>query len=124
MRSKTPLVLMELLIMLLVFTLAAGLCLQAFLWADRCSRDSIQEDLAIAAAQNAAELTLHHRGDLAAAAAAHGGICEGDTWTVTLTGCSVTVTRLPSRIPYLGSALVRVGQTELTVAWQEEPPYE
>ena len=37
MKGKTPLTLLELTVMLLVFALAAALCLQAFVWADRSS---------------------------------------------------------------------------------------
>lgn len=120
MRSKTPLVLTELLIMLLVFLLAAGLCLQAFFWADQVSRDSARADLAIAAAQNAAELTRHYAGDLEAAAADHGGTWNGEVWTVTLDNCQVTVTLLPSPNPYLGSAQICAEDAVLTVAWQKE----
>ena len=38
MRSKAPLALMEQMVMVLVFALAAALCLQAFALADRISR--------------------------------------------------------------------------------------
>jgi len=55
MRSKTPLVLMEQLVMVLVFAMAAAICLQGFLFAERLSEKN--EALAAAAllAQNHAE---------------------------------------------------------------------
>ena len=40
MKSKAPLALMEQMVMLLVFALAAALCLQAFVQSDRLSRES------------------------------------------------------------------------------------
>ena len=51
MRSKTPLALMEQVIMVLVFALAAALCLRAFVLSDRISRDCEERDRAIMAAQ-------------------------------------------------------------------------
>lgn len=124
MRHKTPLVLTELLIMLLVFAVAAGLCLQAFMWADQTSRSSAQEDMAIAAAQNGAELTKLYLGDLETAAAERGGTWDGESWRFTVDDCQVTVTLLPTENPYLGTAKVTAGETELTVAWQKEGAYE
>ena len=40
MKSKAPLALMEQIVMLLVFALAAALCLQAFVKSEQTSRDS------------------------------------------------------------------------------------
>lgn len=124
MRSKTPLVLTELIIMLLVFTLAAGLCLRAFLWADETSRRSARADAALTAARNAAELTKHHKGDLATAAAEYGGTYDGESWSFTAGEITVTVTLLPTHDPLLGLARVTAGETALTAAWQEELPHE
>lgn len=56
MRSKAPLILMEQLVMVLVFALAAALCLQAFVFADRTSRTNEARDRAMVEAQNAAEM--------------------------------------------------------------------
>lgn len=55
MRSKAPLVLMEQLVMLLVFALAAALCVQAFALSERTSARNAARDRAILEAQNAAE---------------------------------------------------------------------
>ena len=46
MRSKAPLALMEQMVMVLVFALAAALCLQAFALADRISRQNAERDQA------------------------------------------------------------------------------
>ena len=59
--SKAPLVLMEQMIMLLVFALAAALCLQAFVKSDAASHRSEARDRAVTAAQTAAE-TLRRYG--------------------------------------------------------------
>lgn len=54
-RSKTPLALMEQLVMVLVFALAAALCVQVFVLSDQTSRRSGERDRALLEAQNAAE---------------------------------------------------------------------
>ncbi len=64
MKSKAPLLLMEQMVMLLVFALAAALCLQAFVKSDGLSGDSEDRDRAAARCQNAAEAVRHSRGDL------------------------------------------------------------
>lgn len=122
MKNRTPLMLTELLIMLLVFALAAGLCLRAFLWADSTSARSAALDRALTAAQNGAELTRHYAGDLDTAAREWGGAFDGAVWTFTSNDCQVTVTLLPSQTPYLGTAQVRSGDVELPVSWQKEGP--
>ena len=54
MRSKAPLAMIEQTVMVLVFALAAALCLQVFVWCDRQSRDSAARDQAVLCAQSAA----------------------------------------------------------------------
>lgn len=54
-RSKTPLALMEQLVMVLVFALAAALCVQVFVLSDQTSRRNEERDRALLEAQNAAE---------------------------------------------------------------------
>ena len=55
MRSRASLVLMEQLIMVLVFSLAAALCLRCFAAAERMSQETARRDQAVRIAQNAAE---------------------------------------------------------------------
>ena len=64
MRSKAPLSLMEQMVMLLVFALAAALCLQAFVKSDRISRQSEARDRAVVLCQSVAEVIRHNGGDL------------------------------------------------------------
>ena len=63
MRSKAPLVLMEQMIMLLVFALAAALCLQAFVKSDGISRRNEARDRAVTLAQTVAETIRHCGGE-------------------------------------------------------------
>ena len=63
MKSKAPLLLMEQMVMLLVFALAAALCLQAFVKSDAVSRRSGDRDRAVVLCQSAAE-AIRHTGDV------------------------------------------------------------
>lgn len=62
MKHRASLVLMEQLIMVLIFALAAALCLGLFVKADAISRETARKEEAVVLAQNAAEL-LKHTGD-------------------------------------------------------------
>jgi len=55
MRSKAPLTLMEQVMMVLVFALAAALCVQVFVFSGQTSRRNEARDRAVLEAQNAAE---------------------------------------------------------------------
>ena len=55
MKSKAPLVLMEQLIMVLVFALAAALCLQTFVLSEQISKKTKAGNRATIEAQNVAE---------------------------------------------------------------------
>lgn len=55
MRSKSPLALMEQLVMVLVFALAAALCLQVFAFSDQTSERNETIDRAVMECQNVAE---------------------------------------------------------------------
>ena len=63
MKSKAPLLLMEQMVMLLVFALAAALCLQAFVKSDGLSGNSEARDRAAVLCQTAAETVRHYGGD-------------------------------------------------------------
>ncbi len=62
MRSKAPLILMEQMVMLLVFALAAALCLQAFVKSDSLSSRSEARDKAAVLCQTAAETVRRYGG--------------------------------------------------------------
>lgn len=64
MRSKAPLAMMEQMIMLLVFALAAALCLQAFVKSDQLSKRGEARDRAMVLCQNTAETLRYFGGDL------------------------------------------------------------
>ena len=80
MKSKTPLTLMELLVMLLIFSIAAALCVQIFVTSDRWARENELQDRAILSAQNAAELLKLSGGNLEAASNLLGGTVSDETW--------------------------------------------
>lgn len=126
MKSRASLVLMEQLIMILVFALAAALCLQTFVKADHISRETAMQDQAVILTQNGAETLKACEGDLAAAARLLGGVPSGDRLTVDHREMRLELEITPSEIPGLGRAEVRVVGTEteetlfsLTVSWQE-----
>lgn len=117
MKNKASLILMEQLVMILVFALAAAACLQAFVWADSMSRQIQQKDRAAVLCQNAAE-TVKATGStqLAAAIPAQEGL-------------KLWVQETDSGIPGLGMARIWVTdestQQELfciTTGWQEVLP--
>ena len=124
MRSKAPLALIEQAIMLLVFALAAALCLKAFVWADQQSEHVYAQDAALLQAQNAAETLKACNGDFAQAASLYGGTWDGGVWIISDHEVCIRVTPRESGQKYLGVAVVEVtggGETlvQLPVSWQE-----
>lgn len=134
MKSKAPLALIELAVVLAVFGLAAVLCLRAFLWADAESDGIAARDRAMTEIQSAAEVLKACRGDFEQAAEIYGGSWDGTDWTVcydedwSQTGQAepyrLTATRAEENLAYLGAAEVCVFRGEsclvrLEVAWQE-----
>ena len=63
-RSKAPLALMEQIILILVFALAAAVCLQAFVYSDTLSRQGELRDKAVVRAQEMAEYCKAEKGNL------------------------------------------------------------
>ena len=127
MKSKTPLALMEQLVMVLVFALAAALCVSCFVTADRLSRRNTVRDEAVIAAQNAAETIKGCRGDYEQAAAVlNGTLRHGSLELSGEEGFYIVVTPVDSGDPLLGRANVEAyAATDgeelfvLTVSWQE-----
>ena len=135
MRSKAPLTLIEQAIMLVVFGLAAVLCLQAFVWADSASKDISGRDKALIQAQNAAEVLKSCCGDMGKAADIYGGAWDGCIWEVYYdadwkqtpaeSAYRLTVMQKEPNLRYLGAAEVSVKRgdvqlAQLNVAWQRE----
>ena len=135
MRSRSPLILMEQLLMVLVFALAAAVCLRAFALADRLSRQYTALDQAVIAAESTAEVLKGCRGDYQEAAARLRGVWDGSTlgvqydenWQRTSGQAAYVVLALPadSGEAGLGIAQVLVYTAEgellcgLTPVWQE-----
>ena len=123
MRNKAPLALLEQILMLLIFALAAVICLRVFLWSDDTSRHSARRDDALIHAQTVAETVKAHGGDFTAAAAALHGTVEDGALVVTQEDYTLrTEKEVPA--PYLGRAEIVVeagGEVLFTlpIAWQE-----
>ena len=125
MKNKSPLMLMEQILMVLVFSLAAAFCLRAFILSETLSvRNQLESDAALLA-QNAVETLKGCGGDFEEAAALLGGHCDGESWTMSEDGFTLTVKREESAVAGLGKAQVDVASAEgehlfaLTAAWQE-----
>ena len=142
MRSRAPLALMEQMVMILVFALAAALCLQAFVKSDEMSRRGEARDQAVLLCQTAAETIRAQGGSpeeaLAAAAGALGTVygtydgaplelhysedwspCEDRTYTYCLQAEPVD-----TDVPGLAKVSVRLEESgselfAIEVAWQE-----
>ena len=134
MRSKVPLALMEQLVMVLVFALAAALCVQVFVLSDRTSRRNEARDRAVLEAQNAAEELKSVHGDFAQLTDLYGGTWNGQLWGRSYdehwekdsgTAYNLLVVPADSGEALLGTAEVMVYTAEgdllvsLPVAWQE-----
>ena len=135
MRSRAPLALMEQAVMVLVFALAAALCLRAFVLADGISRQVEATDRAVLWAESAADTLKAWNGDLAQAAAELGGNLDGQRWTISLDEnwqetaveptYTLTAQPIQSGQPLLGRAQIDVAEKNgeslfsLEVCWQE-----
>lgn len=127
MRSRATLFLMELLIMVLVFALAAAACLQGFALAVNTAEQTHNRDLAVVMARSGAEALKSSKGDLARTARILGGTVEADGVVLVREDCRMEILPEDSGIPGLGQALVQVTDEEgllfsLTAAWQEVAP--
>ena len=125
MKGKTSLVLLEQVVMILVFALAAALCLQAFALSGRISTESELRDRAVLQAQNAVEILKDCGGDRAQAVDQIGGRFDGDILVCEADGLRMTVVWQTPEVRYLGTAQVTVRNAdgdvlaELPAAWQE-----
>lgn len=146
-RSKTSLLLMEQLVTLLVFALAAAVCLQVFVKADSLSREMEARDKAAVICQNAAETIQHRGGDLEAALTQMSGAPAGwrdgfgyfesygadgeplpDDGTLRSASYTLRAQEMDSGVPGLGKAQITYYQWNrgtmeelfsLETAWQE-----
>ena len=112
MKHKTSLLLMEQLVMVLVFALAAALCLSVFVKADRISQETVRRDEAVLLAQNAAQALKATSGDVEQAIA-----------TASESDYRMEIEQIDSH-RLLGQAEIRVWQEDelvfaLRTGWQE-----
>lgn len=123
-RSKTPLALMEQLVMVLVFALAAALCVQVFVLSDRTSALNEARDRALLEAQNAAEALksgdeTYFTDRSAASAEAGWSISYDDGWQCVTTADTAAyhllVLSADSGLDYLWAAQVQVYTAEGTL---------
>lgn len=131
MTERRPLLLVELLVMLLVFSLAAALCLRGFAWAQDRSVQLQQQAQAAVQAQNAAELLKHTRGAYdrlgAVRSADQWCLSYDENWQVCETGATFVLRITPEDCGIQGLAGARLEVcredglclTALTVRWQE-----
>ena len=127
MKSRAPLVLMELVVMVLVFALASALCLHAFVLSRQLAHRSLLADEALLLAQNAAETLKLTGGDLQTADAQLGGQAQAGLWTLEQGALLLEVRPVTVNLAGLGRAEVRVLRgndplVTLPVAWQEVQP--
>lgn len=124
MSKRQTLTLMELTVMLLIFALAAALCMGAFAWASNTARENHCRDRALVQLQNAAEVLKYCAGDFSQAAALQGGVWDGDRWVLDFGEFQIIVKPENTGIPNLGGARLEAVYrgntlTVLPVRWQE-----
>lgn len=118
MKNRTSLVLMEQLVMIMVFALAAALCLRVFVTADEISRKTASRDGAVLIAQNAAEVLKATSGDTDRTAELLRPMAEAE-------GYRIELEKLESHMPLLGRAEIQVYLEDellfsICTGWQEE----
>ena len=129
MKNKASLVLLEQLVMIVVFSLAAALCLRIFVWSDRTSREMELRDKAVVLCQNAAE-TLKAEGSLEAGAARLGAAARENLWSAVYDGqLRLELENREAPASGMAAAEIRAVSEEtgevlfsVTVGWQEVAP--
>lgn len=127
MKNRTSLLLMEQLVMVLAFAIAAAVCLRLFGAAWQINRQTELRSEAAVLAQNGAEAVKGCQGDLEKAGMILDGETNGGVLTVSDGELVMQIIRLPDSIPGLGQGEIRVMQEQeelffLAVSWQEVIP--
>lgn len=135
MKSKAPLSLMELAILVLVFAVAAAVCVRAFVYAGTESKRNAEIDRAVVLCEDAASVLKTVSGDREALPHMLDGrwsddstfvVEYADNWSVKETGGTYRmIIELKGGKAYLGSARIHVEKEDeelyaISVAWQEE----
>ena len=123
MKNRTTLFFVEQLVMLLVFAMAAAVCIGIFSASSRIRQQALDQDRAVFLTQTAAELLKSCSGDLDALEEITGGTCDANRLTVF---CSHTLQQDPDGIYQLviqkiSGETPMVGTAAITVARREEP---
>ena len=111
MKDRASLAIMEQIIMLLILVLVAGLCLQAFVWADGQSEAYARQDEAMGRLQSAAEVIKSTHGDLQRSAGILGAAVQDGVLRLEYEKegiCVLTAQILETDLPGLGKARVQV----------------
>ena len=116
MKQKMPKMLIELAVMLLVFALAAALCLKGFLWADKTSRLQKQRTEAWQQLQNYAQKIQSAPWE-----DWEEQLCFDENWQQTgkTPAFVLQVERETPEQPLLGAATVTVQTVAGEICWQE-----
>ncbi len=124
MKHRAFLSLTELLVMVLVFAIAAAICLACFAEAALVSRETDRLDRAVLLAQNAAEILKATGGDWEEASRLLEATADDDSLTARQEDLLLTIHEENSGIPGLGRARAEVrAEGEpliiMTISWQE-----
>ena len=136
MKNKTPLMLIELAVMILVLATASIICVNAFVWSHKAQNQQAETDNAYIYAQSAAELLKHFKGDYFKVASELGITLSGnflvvnydENWQICDTAGKYILTATPvlTDTPLLSAEKVAVvtkdGEilAELEVSYQKE----
>lgn len=126
MKGKTSLVLLEQVVMILVFALAAALCLQAFALSDRISAESELRGRAMLQVQNTAEIVKDCAGDRQCAAEKLQGAWDGESLVCASHDLTIRVVWQETDTEYLGAAEITAERmdgavlAQVLTAWQED----
>ena len=127
MKNKTFLPMLEQMIMILIFALAAAFCLQGFAAASRISKRQAVLTEAVVTVQNTAEILKSSQGDFELASELLGGIITTEGLQIPADDYVVTACTAAEEYDLLSSAKIEVMYNteilyELTVTWQEVLP--
>lgn len=127
MKNRTPLVLMEQMIMVLVFALAAALCIGIFVQSGNTAKETKFRDDAVVLAQNGTEVIKACGGDLEDTARVLKGTCTEKEVVVQSEGYTMVITPVESDTPGLAQAEICVSMDGILIftlrtGWQEMEP--
>ena len=127
MKNKTFLPMIEQMIMILIFALAAAFCLQGFATASRISKRQAVLTEAVGTVQNTAEILKSSHGDFELASELLNGSLTAEGLQISADDYVVIVHTAAKEHDFLSSAKIEVmydAETlyELTVSWQEVLP--